>query len=186
MVQSSNSTISKKTNKATSAAANKALAETNGRLEAQLVELCAQLAAAQAQATAPATAPLPAAAVSAVSGSIKQIPGEHGRQYNLAKMLSNHGVSRREYNHMLSELDCKAHYRAQDPIKIVQIIAVMRKKFPILKAFASDWVTIEMLKQSLRNWRAKAKADDEELGMGSNVIVNDEEIANSRIGSPEI
>jgi hypothetical protein len=36
----------------------------------------------------------------------------------------------------------------------------MRKSFPVLKRFRSDWATAEMLKQALKNWRSKARLQE--------------------------
>ncbi|KAG9020530.1 hypothetical protein FS842_007220 [Serendipita sp. 407] len=192
MPRISNSTTSKKAAKANSAVANRALADANNRLEAQLAELRLQLEAACVAAPAPAPAPGNAAVMPLL---VPCIPGEHGRQYNLAKELEPYGVARRQYNHMLAEvcdsariaqLDRNAYYRAQDPVKLAQIIALMRKRFPVLKRFASDWVTVEMLKQCLRNWRAKAKANADIIRNDSNDDTDNVNMANSRVGSPEI
>lgn len=55
----------------------------------------------------------------------------------------------------------------------------MRKKFPVLKRFRSDWAMAEMLKQCLKNWRSKAKLQQ------VNGATGEVSVGTSRDGSPE-
>lgn len=177
----------KKTN--TLANANKALAEANARMEAQVAELRAQLQTLNQQATAPS-----APAVPNHNNNNNQLiprpPGEHGRNWRLSDILYEYHVSTADYNRMLAavrdsakiaQLDNTAKYRAQDPVKLAQIFAVMRKQFPLLKQFRSDWVTAEMLKQALRNWRSREKR-----GYVNKIEMERVNFASSYEGTPEV
>lgn len=95
------------------------------------------------------------------ANTIPKPRGEHGRDFNLQDAMGL-GDRRGTYLSMLAlirslidraQLEPRAWFRRQDPVKVLQIYIIARDEFPMLKQFQADWATAEMVKQALRNRR---------------------------------
>ncbi|KDQ14854.1 hypothetical protein BOTBODRAFT_174370 [Botryobasidium botryosum FD-172 SS1] len=99
----------------------------------------------------------------AKANTISKTKGEHRRDFNLHQEMGLGDPGRKglylsillTVRHLVDQagLDPKIWFRHQDPIKMAQIYAVARNKFPLLKQFQGDWATAEIVKQVLRNRR---------------------------------